>query len=172
MRNGVLHISLLLTLLPYFPSGATEGNCGMMNMENKVGAVGSNSVCAPNWLLQKVLPLYIIKVDRDTNEVTRDSRTGFCIQCAPGEGGEFIGKIVKGDPLKDFVGYQDKEATEKKILRNVFAQGDLYFRSGDYMVKDEFGWLYFLDRLGDTFRYVMISYTHPNTTIINYMAYP
>ena len=92
----------------------------MTNIENKVGAVGFTGVIEPGWLQDIVLPLYIIKVDRETNEVIRDPITGFCIQTAPGEGGEFVGKIVRGDPIKDFKGYQDKEATEKKILRNVF----------------------------------------------------
>ena len=69
-----------------------------------------------------------------------------------GEAGEFIGKIVRGDPVKDFEGYKDKEATKKKILADVFTKGDLYFRSGDVLVKDELGYLYFKDRYGDTFR--------------------
>ncbi len=69
-----------------------------------------------------------------------------------GEPGEFIGKIVRGDPIKDFEGYKDKKATQKKVLSNVFDKGDLYFRSGDILVCDEFGWLYFKDRSGDTFR--------------------
>ena len=53
---------------------------------------------------------------------------------------------------KDFQGYRDPEATKKKVLENVFGQGDLYFRSGDILVMDELGWLYFKDRSGDTFR--------------------
>ena len=69
-----------------------------------------------------------------------------------GESGEFIGKIVKGDPIKDFAGYKDGSATAKKTVMNVFEEGDLYFRSGDVLVKDEYGWLYFKDRIGDTFR--------------------
>ena len=55
---------------------------------------------------------------------------------------------------KDFQGYRDPEATKKKVLENVFGQGDLYFRSGDILVMDELGWLYFKDRSGDTFRQV------------------
>ena len=132
--------------------GATEGNCSITNIENRVGAVGFVGVWEPDWIKQRFFPILIIKVDRDTNEVVRDSRTGLCIQTEPGEGGEFIGRIIRGDPIREFTGYQDKEATEKKILRNVLRKGDLYFRSGDYMVKDEFGWIYFMDRFGDTFR--------------------
>ena len=47
-----------------------------------------------------------------------------------GESGEFVGKIIKGDPVKDFHGYADKKATEKKIARDVFAKGDYCFLSG------------------------------------------
>ena len=36
----------------------------------------------------------------------------------------------------------------------MFEKGDMYFRSGDILVKDEFGYLYFKDRTGDTFRSV------------------
>ena len=124
----------------------------MSNIENKVGAVGYTATWLPDWLYERVLPMYVIKVDRDTNEIIRDPITGFCIKAEPGEAGEFVGKIVRGDPVKDFKGYQDKAATEKKTLRNVFTKGDLYFRSGDYMMRDEFGWIYFMDRFGDTFR--------------------
>lgn len=60
---------------------------------------------------------------------------------------------MRGDPVKDFVGYRDPTATKKKILSDVFVKGDLYFRSGDILCKDEFGWLHFKDRKGDTFRY-------------------
>ena len=59
---------------------------------------------------------------------------------------------MKGDPIKDFQGYRDPEATKKKVLVDVFKKGDAYFRSGDVLVRDEFGWLYFKDRSGDTFR--------------------
>ena len=124
----------------------------MTNIENKIGAVGFVGVWEPSWVQELALPVYVIKVDRDTNEVIRDPITGFCIEADAGEAGEFVGKIVRGDPIKDFKGYQDKAATEKKILRNVFRKGDLYFRSGDFMMKDELGWIYFMDRFGDTFR--------------------
>jgi acyl-CoA synthetase (AMP-forming)/AMP-acid ligase II len=53
---------------------------------------------------------------------------------------------------RSFDGYVDKEATEKKIVRDVLQQGDMWFRSGDLLFMDEFGWMYFVDRLGDTFR--------------------
>ena len=38
-------------------------------------------------------------------------------------------------------------------MRNVFEQGDRWFRTGDLMRKDEDGYVYFVDRTGDTFRW-------------------
>ena len=45
------------------------------------------------------------------------------------------------------------EASEKKILRDVFEPGDAWVRTGDLMRKDEKGFFYFVDRIGDTFRW-------------------
>ncbi|XP_023345858.1 long-chain fatty acid transport protein 4 [Eurytemora carolleeae] len=132
--------------------GATEGNSNVVNNENKVGAVGFVGVIEPRWLQEILLPLMIIKVDPVSGEPIRD-QDGCCIRCKPGEAGEFVGKIVKGDPIKEFNGYKSKSDTEKKILRNVVRRGDMYFRSGDIMCMDEFGWIYFMDRAGDTFRW-------------------
>ena len=43
--------------------------------------------------------------------------------------------------------------TAGKILRHVFEPGDAYVRSGDLMRQDAQGFYYFVDRLGDTFRW-------------------
>ena len=64
-----------------------------------------------------------------------------------------LGKIVKGNLLREFKGYTNKSASEKKILRNVFKTGDAWFRSGDLMMRDEEGFIFFKDRVGDTFRW-------------------
>ena len=50
-------------------------------------------------------------------------------------------------------GYTDEAATQKKLLHNVFRKGDQYFRSGDLLRRDEDGFFYFVDRIGDTFRW-------------------
>ncbi len=52
-----------------------------------------------------------------------------------------------------FEGYTDPAETERKILRDVFAPGDAWFRTGDLMRRDEQGYYYFVDRIGDTFRW-------------------
>ena len=119
--------------------GATEGNSNIVNIENHIGAVGFTGVWLPEFLHNLLLPLFVIRVDKETGEPIRDKwedrlssdallalnisqtvsenfsengsinhllnvifRNGFCIRCAPGEDGEFIGKIVRGDPIKDF----------------------------------------------------------------------
>jgi acyl-CoA synthetase (AMP-forming)/AMP-acid ligase II len=64
--------------------------------------------------------------------------------------GEAIGRI---SAVARFEGYTNDEATEKKILRNVFADGDAYFRTGDLMKMDDEDYFYFVDRIGDTFRW-------------------
>ncbi len=131
--------------------GATEGNSSILNIENKEGAVGFVSVTVPAFFHEWLLPLYVVKVDPETGELLRGP-DGQCIETRPGEPGEIIGKIVRGDPVKDFDGYRDKAATSKKIATDVFKKGDRYFRSGDILIRDEFGWLFFQDRGGDTFR--------------------
>jgi len=63
-----------------------------------------------------------------------------------------VGKINKKRAVNAFHGYADKQASEKKILKDVFTHGDAVFNSGDILVMDELGYFYFKDRTGDTFR--------------------
>lgn len=60
---------------------------------------------------------------------------------------------MKEDPSRSFDGYVSREATEKKVYRDVFKKGDLYFSSGDLLNVDDLGYVYFRDRTGDTFRW-------------------
>ena len=124
--------------------GATEGNVSLMNYDGKSGAIGR----IPKYI-EKILNVHIIKFDIEKEEPIRDEN-GFCIPCDVNEVGEAIGKIaIEGS----FEGYVDKEATKKKILSDVFEKGDQYFRSGDLLSKDDLGYVYFADRIGDTFRW-------------------
>ncbi|CAG9567342.1 unnamed protein product [Danaus chrysippus] len=127
--------------------GATEGNANIVNIDSKPGAIGFISRIIP-----AVYPIAIIKVDEDTGEPIRDSR-GLCQTAKPYEPGVFIGKIKPNNPSRAFLGYVDKEASEKKIVRDVLEHGDSAFISGDILVADELGYLYFRDRTGDTFRW-------------------
>ncbi|CAL1533981.1 unnamed protein product [Lymnaea stagnalis] len=127
--------------------GATEGNCSIVNNMNKVGAVGFTTRIAPF-----LYPITLIKVDPETNEIVRD-KYGICVKAEPGEPGELMGKIVKGDPVREFDGYVDDNATSKKIIKDVFKKGDAAFSTGDILIMDELGYFYFRDRTGDTFRW-------------------
>jgi len=126
---------------------ATEGNSTLFNIVDKPFAVG---YIPP--IMTKLIPIMIIKFDTVTETPIRNDK-GFCMQCEPGEIGELVGQIDETDPTKSFMGYTNREATEKKILRNVFVMGDAYFRTGDLLKKEERGYYYFVDRVGDTFRW-------------------
>ncbi|KAL6261278.1 hypothetical protein P5V15_008800 [Pogonomyrmex californicus] len=126
--------------------GATEGNANVMNIDNKMGAIGFFSRIIPS-----VYPVSLIKVNED-GEPIRNSK-GLCQVCEPNEPGAFIGKIAPNNPTRAFLGYVDKKASEKKVIYNVFTKGDSAFLSGDILIADDFGYLYFKDRTGDTFRW-------------------
>ncbi|NXI42847.1 S27A1 protein, partial [Galbula dea] len=127
--------------------GATECNCSIANLDGKVGACGFNSRILPN-----VYPIRLVKVNEDTMELIRDSR-GLCVPCRPGEPGLLVGQINQEDPLRRFDGYVNESATTKKITSNVLQKGDQAYLSGDVLVMDDLGYMYFRDRSGDTFRW-------------------
>lgn len=91
-------------------------------------------------------------MDEHTGQPIRN-KNGLCVKIKAGETGEFVGKITFGDPTRAFDGYANKEATKKKIIYNVFRKGDCAFASGDLLTMDKYGYLYFKDRSGDTFRW-------------------
>lgn len=82
----------------------------------------------------------------------RDEK-GFCIPAQLNEAGLLIGVINNKVVDRRFDGYSDISATKNKILRNVFTTGDQYFNSGDLLSRDEWGYFYWCDRVGDTFRW-------------------
>ncbi|KAJ4449464.1 hypothetical protein ANN_00863 [Periplaneta americana] len=69
------------------------------------------------------------------------------------EPGMFVGLISSSNAIRDYHGYVDKKASSKKVLHDVFGKGDKAFLSGDILVMDKYGYLYFKDRTGDTFRW-------------------
>ncbi|XP_054739497.1 long-chain fatty acid transport protein 4 [Anastrepha obliqua] len=127
--------------------GSTEGNSNLANMTNQVGAVGFVPL-----ILRSFYPVQIIKCDEETGEPIRNAN-GYCQRCSPGETGLLIGKVNPRRAATAFNGYADKKSSEKKLLRNAFREGDLFFNSGDMVVGDILGYFYFKDRTGDTFRW-------------------
>ncbi|XP_023189125.1 long-chain fatty acid transport protein 1-like isoform X2 [Xiphophorus maculatus] len=127
--------------------GATECNCSLINIDGKVGACGFSSRILPNFY-----PIRLVKVKEDEKELLRDSQ-GLCIPCLPGEPGMLVGRISNKDPLRRFDGYADQDSTNQKIAHHVFQMGDSAYVSGDVLVMDEYGYMYFRDRSGDTFRW-------------------
>ncbi|MGZ5921831.1 MAG: long-chain-acyl-CoA synthetase [Rhizomicrobium sp.] len=126
--------------------GATEGNVSMLNYDGTIGAVGR----VPNYI-EWLLPTRVVRFDVEREMPVRGP-DGLCIECGPDEAGEAVGKISTRAG-RDFEGYTKKADTEKKILRDVFTKGDAWFRTGDLMRRDEHGYFYFVDRIGDTFRW-------------------
>lgn len=127
--------------------GATEGNSNLVNIDNRIGAVGF----VPRYA-GSLYPVALLRVDEETGEPIRGPE-GFCVPCKPGEPGVFVGKIDSRKAVNDFSGYVDKKASEQKIIRDVFKKGDRVFNTGDILVMDELGYFYFKDRTGDTFRW-------------------
>jgi len=127
---------------------ATEGNFSLYNVEGKPGAIGR---IPP--LLAHRFPAAIVRVDAELGTPLR-SPDGLCVACATGEIGEAIGRIGTANEAGGrFEGYTNAAETEKKVLRDVFAKDDAWFRTGDLMMVDESGFFHFVDRIGDTFRW-------------------
>ena len=127
--------------------GSTEGNTSIINLDNKPGSVGR----VPFTFLHNSR---LIRYDVETETHPRDAQ-GVCIDCAPGEVGELIGRIdvAKDTGAQRFEGYTSAADTERKILRDVFRPGDTWYRSGDLLRRDADDYYYFVDRIGDTFRW-------------------
>ncbi len=124
--------------------GASEGNVAFANLLNKDCTVGMTAS-----------EVALVKYDVDADEIVRDEN-GFCIRVEPGKTGLLLGRITE---QAVFEGYTDPEATEKKIVRNAFEEGDAWFNSGDLMRTVDVGFTLgydhyqFVDRVGDTFRW-------------------
>jgi fatty-acyl-CoA synthase len=126
---------------------STEANTSLINVDGRIGSCGR-------------IPFRerhngrLIRWDAETETHPRDA-AGFCIECAAGEAGEFVGMIpnLANSGAGRFEGYTSAEDTERKILRGVFQAGDAWYRSGDLLTRDDDDYFYFVDRIGDTFRW-------------------
>ncbi|GAC13970.1 long-chain-acyl-CoA synthetase [Aliiglaciecola lipolytica] len=127
--------------------GSTEANTNLINIDNFIGSCGR----VPRWDRTN---FRLVRFDTETETHFKDENGNY-ILCQPGEVGEGLGMIINHPDFGGgrFEGYTSKEGTEKKILRDVFQKGDAYWRSGDLLRYDENGYFYFVDRIGDTYRW-------------------
>ncbi|XP_059999488.1 long-chain fatty acid transport protein 6 isoform X2 [Lagenorhynchus albirostris] len=116
--------------------GATEGNICFMNHTGKIGSVGR-----ANFLHKLFFAFDLIKYDFQKDEPIRNEHS-------------WCSRVKKVNAKNPFFGYAgNRKQTEKKLLCDVFKKGDVYFNTGDLMVQDQENFLYFWDRIGDTFRW-------------------
>ncbi len=118
--------------------GAAESNLYFVNLLNLDCTVGS---CR--------LPYAIVKYDIDEDIAIRDEK-GFMQKIEVGQTGLLLGEISESNP---FSGYTDRQATESKILHDVFQEGDAWFNTADLIRDIGYGQAQFVDRTGDTFRW-------------------
>lgn len=128
---------------------STEGGLSLFNAEGKPGSIGR----VPAYLAHRLAPA-LVRFDPETELPRRDAQ-GFCIPCAANEPGEALARMLnETSPTgSGYEGYTDPQASEEKLLRNVFQPGDVWVRTGDLMRRDEKGFFYYVDRVGDTFRW-------------------
>jgi len=126
--------------------GSTEANYGLTNVDNKIGSVGR-------------LPypersnIRVVRYDVENADYLRGP-DGKLSVCQVEEVGELIAEVLDGPSAAGFFeGYTSRAATEAKLLRDVFREGDRWVRSGDLVRYDADGYFYFIDRVGDTFRW-------------------
>jgi fatty-acyl-CoA synthase len=117
---------------------ASEGNTAFLNVFNVDKTTG---ICPS--------PIAFVEYDEETGGPAR-ADDGRVRKVKTGEPGLLLSKVSNFQP---FDGYTDKDATEKKLVRDAFKDGDVWFNTGDLMRSQGFGHAAFTDRLGDTFRW-------------------
>ncbi|KAK3063513.1 hypothetical protein LTS18_014921, partial [Coniosporium uncinatum] len=131
---------------------STEGVFALLNVSK--GDFLTNAVGHHGALIRsRTHNLYVpVSIDHDTGAILRDPKTGFATRSPYATGGEILVRVQEGGP--SFAGYWNNDAaTSSKFERDVFVKGDLYYRTGDALRRDADGRWYFLDRLGDTYRW-------------------
>ncbi len=123
---------------------ATEGTFSLYNVQGPIGSIGK----IPPFLRHR-FKVALIKHDENTGLPLRGA-DGLCVAVGPYEAGEALGFI--SNPAQ-FEGYTNPDDTRAKVLRDVLEAGDAWFRTGDLMRADKAGNFFFVDRIGDTFRW-------------------
>ena len=117
---------------------ASEGNTAFINIFNIPGSTGINP-----------LPLAYVEYDPETGQPARGP-DGRLRRVPAGQPGLLLSPVSR---LSPFDGYTDRAASEKKLVRSAFKDGDVWFNTGDVMSPQGMGHAAFADRLGDTFRW-------------------
>ena len=130
---------------------SSEGVFGLVNYSRGdflAGAVGYHGGIVRQMTKNMIVPVLF---DQESGAIARNPKTGFAYRQSYEKGGEII---VAVPDTKTFAGYyKNPEATSKKFERDVFRKGDLWYRSGDALRRSPDGKWFFMDRLGDTFRW-------------------
>lgn len=136
-------------IIKFFNS--TEGVLGMVN--HSTGPFTQHCVGHHGLLLSRDLHdiLVPVAIDPESGEPVRNPKTGFVIRRSYNDGGEILVRVPSESAFAGY--YNNPAATAKKFARDVFEKGDLFYRSGDALRRDDDGRWFFLDRLGDTFRW-------------------
>jgi fatty-acyl-CoA synthase len=124
--------------------GQTEANLSLMNRRGRVGSVGRSAPFTHH-------QLKLVRMDVDRQEPLRGA-DGRMIECRPGEVGELL-SLVGQQTTMSFDGYVNRRDNEQKLVRDCFVRGDTYLRTGDLLRRDRASYYYFVDRIGDTFRW-------------------
>ncbi|XP_076020303.1 long-chain fatty acid transport protein 6 [Genypterus blacodes] len=125
--------------------GLTEASVGFLNYTDEVGPIGRAS-----YFNKLSMRFELLRYDPLTYEPIR-SESGRCTQAQIGETGILVAPV---SAMNQFLGYAgNKVQSEKKLIRDVFKSGDVYFNTGDLLLHDHRDFLYFRDRVGDTFRW-------------------
>jgi len=124
---------------------ATEGNLALANLTGeKHGSIGRPLPGTPD--------LALVRYDAETGAPERDP-AGRLARVPTGEPGYLVARITAEHPLAHFDGYLDAAETERKIARDAFEPGDAWFLTGDVLRCDDDGDFWFVDRVGDTYRW-------------------
>ncbi|KAL9119312.1 MAG: hypothetical protein Q9187_004133 [Circinaria calcarea] len=130
---------------------STEGMLTLFNWTRNpygINAVGHHGLLLRLMLRNTWVP---VAVDIETGDIYRSPGTGLARRVPYSEGGEILVRIPRENAFTSY--WKAPAATEKKFARDVFRKGDLYYRTGDALRRTDDGYWYFLDRLGDTFRW-------------------
>jgi fatty-acyl-CoA synthase len=122
---------------------ATESPMGLFNLSGRTGSVGNLPYA---WMFG----LKLARLD-DNGELLRGA-DGRLVECGDDEPGELLVRARRSG-LGVYHGYVDRDATEERLVRDAFTDGDALFRTFDVLRRDRDGFYYFVERRSDSYRF-------------------